>query len=312
MVTEKQANARRVSKVHRRRAIVLLCAAAFALSLAWTHPLLAQQPGGWDKIIERMEKEGCAALDSGVKVCRADYAVNGKAVEAISFVPAGDGHFPGVLMVPGYERTARDFVPLGIRFAKQGLAGIAVSQPGFGKSKGPPDFVGPKTVEVLKVAYQTLKQQPYVDPDRMAIYGYSRGGMAASLLATELDDVKAAVFGAGIYDFQLFYNDTPLPGARRNMLDETGMTKQAIIERSSILRMDRLKCPVLILHGERDENVPVSQAKALRDRLTQLHKEFEIKLFPDAPHSIGAPAGDAAVDFFRRKLQEKSGLSQKN
>ncbi len=290
----------------RGHAGILLCVAGLLLSVSWAASLAAQQADGWDQIIKRMEKEGCATLDSGVKVCRADYAVNGKAVEAISFIPAGDGHFPGILMVPGYERTARDFVPLGVRLARQGFAAIAVTQPGFGKSKGPPDFVGPKTLAVLKVAYQTLKQERYVDPIRMGIYGYSRGGMAASLLAVELDDVKAAVFGAGIYDFQRLYDEVTWPGVRRNMQEETGMSKEAVRERSSILRMDRLKCPVLILHGELDENVPVSQAKMLRDRLTQLHKEFEIKLFPDAPHSIGSPAGDAAVDFFKRKLQQTS------
>jgi dipeptidyl aminopeptidase/acylaminoacyl peptidase len=288
----------------RRYANTFWCVTSLALSFLWIFPLAAQQPEGWDTIIKRMEKEGCVTLESGVKVCRADYAVNGKAVEAISFIPAGDGHFPGILMVPGYERTARDFVPLGVRLARQGFAAIAVTQPGFGKSKGPPDFVGPKTLAVLTVAYQKLKQEPYVDPNRMAIYGYSRGGMAASLLAVELDDVKAAVFGAGVYDFQRLYDESTLPGVRRNMQEETGMSKEAVQERSSILRMDRLKCPVLILHGELDENVPVSQAKMLRDRLTQLHKEFEIRLFPDRVHSIGPEVGDMTVDFFRRKLQQ--------
>jgi dipeptidyl aminopeptidase/acylaminoacyl peptidase len=86
------------------------------------------------------------------------------------------------------------------------------------------------------------------------------------------------------------------------MEDETGMTKEAVSQRSSILRMERLKCPVLILHGEKDINVPVSQAVLLRDRLTQLHKEFEIKLFPDREHSIGPEVGDLTLDFFRRKL----------
>ena len=43
-------------------------------------------------------------------------------------------------------------------------------------------------------------------------------------------------------------------------------------------------------------------ALALRDRLTQLHKDFEIKLFPDKEHSIGSTAGDAAIDFFQRRL----------
>jgi dipeptidyl aminopeptidase/acylaminoacyl peptidase len=285
-------------------------ACVVVLALMWVLPSPAQQPPGWDNIIQRMEKEGCTTLESGVKVCRADYSVNGKAVEAISFVPAGSGPFPGVLMVPGYERTARDFVPLGVRLARLGFAGVAVTQPGFGKSKGPPDFVGPKTLAVLKVAYEKLKQEHYVDANRMAIYGYSRGGMAASLLAVELDDVKAAVFGAGVYDFQRLYDESTLPGVRRNMQEETGMTKEAVRERSSILRMERLKCPVLILHGELDENVPVSQAKMLRDRLTQLHKEFEIKLFPEAEHSIGAPAGDMTVDFFKRRLLQGTGATR--
>jgi dipeptidyl aminopeptidase/acylaminoacyl peptidase len=282
--------------------MVFRAAVVPVMCLFWAGSLAAQQQGGWEEIIKRMEKEGCTTLESRVKVCRADYSVEGKKVEAITVTPPGAGPFPGVLMVPGFERTARDILPLGVRLGREGFASVAVSQPGFGKSQGPPDFVGPKTLAVLTVAYRKLQKESYVDPNRMAIYGYSRGGMAASLLSVQLDDVKAAVFGAGIYDFQRFYDETPLPGARKNMMEETGMRKEAIIERSSILRMDRLKCPVLILHGEKDERVPVSQAILLRDRLTELHKEFEIKLFPEAPHSIGAPAGDMAVDFFKRKL----------
>ena len=295
----------------KRYALILLCVASLAPSLFLAQPLPTQSNGA-DQILERMDHDGCAALGSGAKVCRYDYSVDGKAVEAISFLPAGAGPFPGVLMVPGYERTARDLVPLGVRLARTGFAGVAVTQPGFGRSAGPPDFVGPRTLGVLTVAYRKLQKERYVDPNRMAIYGYSRGGMAASLLAVELDDVKAAVFGAGVYDFQRLYNDSTLPGVRRNMKDETGMTKEAVRLRSSVLRMDRLKCPVLILHGERDVNVPVSQALLLRDRLTQLHKEFEIRLFPDKEHSIGPEAGDMTVDFFRRRLLQGTGSSQKD
>src|SRR5439155_24108879 len=121
---------------------------------------------------------------------------------------------------------------------------------------------------------------------------------------------RAAVFGAGVYDFKKAYDDSTLPGIRANMKAETGMTKEAIVQRSSVLRMDRLKCPVLILHGEKDKNVPVSQALLLRDRLTQLHKEFEIKLFPDKEHPIGPQAGELTVDFFQRKLLGKVASTQ--
>jgi dipeptidyl aminopeptidase/acylaminoacyl peptidase len=258
-----------------------------------------------ETIIQGIEKDRCTVLESsGAKVCRYDYAVDGQAVEAILFRPSGDGPFPGILMIPGYERTARNLIPIGVRLAEEGFAGVAVTQPGFGKSEGPPDFVGPKTLKVLTIGYRKLQHEGFVDAKRMGVYGYSRGAMAASLLVVgELDEAKAAVFGASIYDFKRAYDDSTLRGVRENMKAETGMTKEAIRERSSVLRMENLKCPVLILHGEDDKNVPVSQAKLLRDRLTALHKDFEIHLFPSREHSIGPEVSALTVDFFHRKLK---------
>ncbi|HVT58995.1 MAG TPA: prolyl oligopeptidase family serine peptidase [Thermoanaerobaculia bacterium] len=262
------------------------------------------QPPGNEKIVQAIEKGGCTAAESTpVKICRYDYTAAGRQVEALSFQPAGQGPFPAVLMIPGHQRTARDLIALGVRLAGEGFAGVAVTQPGYGKSQGPADFVGPTTIQVLTAGYRKFQREPFVDARRMGIYGYSRGAMAASLLAVQLDDVKAAVFGAGVYDFKKAYDETPLAGIRQNMETETGMTAVAIRQRSSILEMEKLKCPVLILHGEKDGNVPVSQALELRDRLTALGKEFEIKLFPDREHGIGPEVSTLTVDFFRRKLK---------
>ena len=84
------------------------------------------------------------------------------------------------------------------------------------------------------------------------------------------------------------------------------MTKEAVRERSSVFLMERLKCPVLILHGEKDENVPVNQAYLLRDRLTALKKDFEIKLYPDKAHGIDAEEVErVTIDFFKRRLARK-------
>jgi dipeptidyl aminopeptidase/acylaminoacyl peptidase len=67
--------------------------------------------------------------------------------------------------------------------------------------------------------------------------------------------------------------------------------------------MDKLGCPVLILHGELDENVPVGQALALRDRLGALGKSFEIQLFPGQGHGIRREdISRYSLDFFERKL----------
>jgi dipeptidyl aminopeptidase/acylaminoacyl peptidase len=277
----------------------------FILSfLLFTLVTVTAQQAGPDKIRDALATQNC--VDVEVKVCKYDYVSDGLSIEAVSFRPEGAGRFPGVLLIPGYQRTALDLIPLGVRLARAGFAGIAVTQPSFGKSQGKADYVGPLTLRVLTEGFRKLQREPYVDKDRMGIYGYSRGGMAASLLAVKMDDVRAAVFGAGIYDFQKVHDEVKIPGIRANMEAETGMTEAAVRERSSIFQMEHLKCPVLILHGEKDENVPVSQAYLLRDRLTALKKDFEIKLYPDRPHSIGAEeVATATIDFFQRKLAAK-------
>jgi len=273
------------------------------LVLIWISFANAQRPD-FSKLIEAMEKDGCAIHEpSKVKLCKYDYKVDGKNLEAITFKPEGASPFPGLLLIPGHATTARDWIPTGLTFARNGFAGVAVSQPGYGYSEGPADFVGPKTIKALIEGYRKFQREPFVDAERMGIVGYSRGGMAASLLAVQLDDVKAVVLGAGVYDFKKAHDEVKIEGILRNMERETGMTKEAIRQRSSVLQMEKLKCPVLILHGEKDVNVPVSQAWLLRDRLTALKKDFEIQTFPDKEHSIGPQnLYQYSLDFLKRKL----------
>jgi len=272
------------------------------LLLSLNTTLHGQQTGA-SKIREALTTSDCATVEgTQIKICKYDYVSNDLTVEAVSFRPAGEGPFPGVLMIPGFQRTALDLIPLGVALAREGIAGVGISQPGFGQSQGKADYVGPNTLKVLKEGFEKFKREPYVNRNKLGIYGFSRGGMAASLLIVQLDDIDAAVLGAGVYDFKKAHDETKIEGIRQNMELESGWTEAAIRERSSVLKMENLKCPVLILHGEKDENVPVTQAYLLRNRLTELKKEFEIKLFPGRPHGIGPEVTTMTVDFFKRRL----------
>jgi dipeptidyl aminopeptidase/acylaminoacyl peptidase len=222
-------------------------------------------------------------------------------IEAVSIRPLAEGRYPGIVLTSG-------FMTLATAFAQQGFACLSVEQPGFGKSQGKPDFVGPNTIRALIAGFKKFRREPYVNSKKMGIFGYSRGAMAASLMTVRLgNDVKAAVFGAGVYDFQKAYDEVKIEGIRKNMEAETGMTEKAIKERSSILQMNKLKSPVLILHSEKDENVPVSQAYLLRDRLTELKKIFEIKISPTGRHGyIDGDFVSTVLDFFSRRLKGAS------
>jgi hypothetical protein len=80
---------------------------------------------------------GSAALpQQSAEAIAKDVRQHGRAVEALSFLPPGTPPFPGVLAIPGYQRTAVDLIPPGARLAAEEFAGVAVTQPGFGRSQG--------------------------------------------------------------------------------------------------------------------------------------------------------------------------------
>jgi dipeptidyl aminopeptidase/acylaminoacyl peptidase len=250
-----------------------------------------------------VEKDGCFEFQDAIKICKYDFKLDGQNVEAITIRPPGNGPIPGIMLIPGLDRRAIDLASIGRSLSKEGFACMAITQPGFGKSEEGRDYVGPNTIKTLMSGFKKFQREPFVDAKHLGIYGYSRGAMAASLMAVQLDDLKAVVLGGGIYDFQKAYDENRIEGIRDNMKKESGMTSKAIKERSSIVQMENLKCPVLIIHGEKDMNVPVTQAYLLRDRLTALKKDFEIKLYPDRDHSLSyAEIITPSVEFFKKRL----------
>ena len=269
-----------------------------------TSPVNAQQsslPG----IDEALEKDGCISNEERqVKICKYDYLANGKKIEAFMIRPLAEGKYPGLVLLSGREGAKTSFTFATI-FVRQGFACLAISPLGYGKSEGKPDFMGPGSIEAFAIGFKKFSDEPFIDAEKMGMFGYSRGGMAASLLTIKLGKaVKAAVFGAGVYDFKKAYIETKFDEIRENIKAETGFTEQAIKERSSILQMERLKTPVLIIHGENDENVPTNQALLLRNRLTKLKKDFEIIILTD--HKHGQFKGNfisPVIDFFSRKLK---------
>ncbi len=65
---------------------------------------------------------------------------------------------------------------LGI-MASRGYVAAAVSQPGYGNSTGPPDFCGPVTQSAALDAIGFLRRQAFVNPNKIGLYGYSRGAI---------------------------------------------------------------------------------------------------------------------------------------
>src|SRR5207249_4073032 len=131
--------------------VQFLCAlAALAMPLLSTR---AQQPNR-EQIKELLEKNGCVTLEqSKVKICKYDYLADGKAIEAVTIRPLAEGKYPGLILIPGFTGTAKTFIGLGTFFAGQGFACLSVTEPGYGKSAGKPDFMGPRSIDAFAVGF---------------------------------------------------------------------------------------------------------------------------------------------------------------
>lgn len=214
-----------------------------------------------------------------------------KKVEILWTQPAGDGPYSAVLLIHGHQEQITDggeaFVKtgrLGI-LASRGYVAASLSQPGYGNSDGPADYCGPITQDAVLVGLDFLRKQSFVAANKVAIYGYSRGAVVASMVATKDPTLAAVVLGAGAYDFFSWY-PTPLRGIDANIRQEAGTSAEAFRARSAIYHVDKIKAPILLLHGTQDERIPVRQAEAFFEKLKASGVKVEMKIFPKAGHGI--------------------------
>lgn len=243
---------------------------------------------------------GCAAQSgilkgpSGQTIYR-DYithpAKGDKRVEIFWIKPDGTGPWPVVFLVHGHQQTIRNGAETYVKngyledLAKRGFVAASVSQPGYGKSDGPADYCGPFTQEAILGAMRFLRTKPFVNPNKVALFGYSRGAMASSMVATRDPKLSAVILGGGAYDFRTWY-PTAISGVNRYIEQEAGTTPDAFRDRSAIYHVDKIRASVLILHGEMDDRVPATQAREFAQKLKAANVPCRLRIVPSVGHGI--------------------------
>ncbi len=145
--------------------------------------------------------------------------------------------------------------------------------------------VGVTEVEDQMAALAWLKARPFVDPGRIAVYGWSYGGYMALRLMTEHPEAFAAgVSGAPVTDWTLYdthYTERYLgnPAKDRGPYDRSDVT----------LRADRLARPLLLIHGLADDNVVFDHSARMMAALQRAGRPFETMLYPGQTHRIAEP-----------------------
>ena len=220
---------------------------------------------------------------------------DGERIETIWAKPAGAGRFPLLVLIHGYQGGARPGARYFLarsrlqRLARDwGVVVVSVSQPGFGNSQGVADFCGPRTQRAVLAAVEHFVRTPFVDRARVALMGFSRGAIVASMLATREHWLAAVVLWSGFYDLASFYQRNGVPGVRVNIDREAGTTQDAFRERSALAHADRIRTPTLILHGGRDPRGGVAGARQLGARIAANGMLSSVIVYPDEKHYLDA------------------------
>ncbi|MCS7082792.1 MAG: S9 family peptidase [Bacteroidetes bacterium] len=155
-------------------------------------------------------------------------------------------------------------------------------------------------------ANRYLRSLPYVDSTRIGIWGWSYGGYVTALaLTTTGRAFRCGIAGAPVLHWRFYdtiyterYMDTP----QRN---PEGYARSA-----PLTHAERLEVPILIIHGDQDDNVHPQHSLQFIHRLQQLNKTFEFMYYPGQRHGVLGPQRvhlyTMMTDFFRRHLKTGS------
>jgi dipeptidyl aminopeptidase/acylaminoacyl peptidase len=140
----------------------------------------------------------------------------------------------------------------------------------------------------------------FVDMDRMAVMGWSYGGYLTGWTITHSKDFKAAAIGAGVANL---LSQTGTSDIRTNKIDAFGApweNQQFYIDRSPITHVKNVATPTLVLGGDGDERVPITQSYEMYHALKKRGVPTQMVVYPGAPHVPRDP--EYVLDIMKRHL----------
>jgi dipeptidyl aminopeptidase/acylaminoacyl peptidase len=222
-------------------------------------------------------------------------AADGTMIPAYLTLPPGSsGKNIAAVVMPHGGPSARD--EWGFDWLSQFFAmrGYAVLQPNFRGSAGYGEqwfmdngFRSWRTaVGDVNDAGRWLQREGIAAPGKLAIVGWSYGGYAA-LQSAVLDPglFKAIVAIAPVTDLDLLRNQYLNFTSYRLVDAEIGRGPH-VAEGSPARNAGKIQAPVLLFHGDKDENVRVEESRLMKNRLSEAGKQVEYVEFPGLDHQL--------------------------
>ena len=195
-------------------------------------------------------------------------------------------NLPTVILPHGGPH-ARDYWRYDPQVQMLANAGYAVVQvnfrgsTGYGKNFMEAGYTnwGSKIQDDILLSLEYVIQQGITNKDKVCIMGASFGGYSALQSAIiSPDSFKCAIGYVGVYDLPMLYNEGDIKSLKWGdaYLNKTlGTDLEQQRAQSPVYHVDKLKAPVLLIHGEDDLRAPISHAEKLRVALDQHNHPYE-------------------------------------
>jgi dipeptidyl-peptidase-4 len=140
-------------------------------------------------------------------------------------------------------------------------------------------------------AARWFARRPFVQPDRIGIWGWSYGGYMSSLSMFRGAGVfKAAIAVAPVTDWRFYDTIYTERYMRTPQENPTGYAE------SPLAYADSLKGRFLLVHGTGDDNVHFQNSVRLVERLEAANKQFDFRIYPNKTHAIAG--GNARENLY--------------
>jgi dipeptidyl aminopeptidase/acylaminoacyl peptidase len=245
------------------------------------------------------EEYGIRARHQGFVIERITYASDGLRVAGYIFRPeAITERRPAIIFNRGGNRDFGKLRPDKIvdlyPYLAAGFVVVGSQYRGSDGGDGNDEFGGADLDDVMNL-FPLIRQLGYVDPNRVTMLGVSRGGMMTYLALSRGAPVRAAVVIGAPADEVAEAKRRPMEDLYRELVpgfDDDPLT--AYRDRSALYWAERIRTPVLILHGSADWRVDPRVSIALSQRLDVL----------DQPHSLVVlDPDDHTLDLHRQERE---------
>jgi dipeptidyl aminopeptidase/acylaminoacyl peptidase len=221
---------------------------------------------------------------------------DGRDIPAWLYRPQAEGKAPVVLSIHGGPEAQEKpvYQPLYQYLLSRGIGVLATNirgSTGYGKSYQrlvQRDWGG-GDMQDWEHAVKWLREQDWVDPDRIGVFGGSYGGFAVLTCVTRLPDYWAAavdIFGPS--NLVTFAKAVP-PTWRRfiaRFVGDPETEADFLLERSPITYVENVKTPLLVIQGATDPRVVKGESDQLVEKLTSLGREVEYMVLDDEGHGF--------------------------